>query len=230
MQRTTLSPRDAVVVRQVGKLGQMSTGQLRAAVFYGVTQTPLDRSLSRLVRARYLLPVGRRASSAKGGAGSVVYQLGPKGWTMLEKPGRYWPYRSINEHSLRAADVYVALLAAEREGHLKMLSFEPEKPVGDARADVWLELGLVSRRVRVPYCLEIDLGTERRSRIVEKCAAYWRAYDNSTAETFPYIVFVAPDEWRRAEIARLIEKFDDERWALFRVCLFDDLVPELLNA
>jgi len=229
MLRTTLSPRDAMVVRQVGRLGQMSTAHLRAALFHGVTQTPLDRSLSRLVRARYLLPVGRRVSSAKGGAGSVVYQLGPRGWVMLEKPGRYWPYRSVNEHSLRAADVYVALLAAEREGHLKVLSFELEKPVGDARADVWLELGLVARRVRVPYCLEIDLGTERPSRIAEKCAAYWRAYDTSTAETFPYIVFVVPDEWRRSEITRLIEKFDDKRRALYRVCLFDELVPELLK-
>jgi hypothetical protein len=73
------------------------------------------------------------------------------------------------------------------------------------------------------------LGTERPSRIAEKCTAYWRAYDNSTAETFPYIVFVMPDEWRRVEITRLIEKLDDERRALFRVSLFDELVSELVK-
>lgn len=118
MQRTTLSPRDAMVVRQVGKLRQMSSGQLRATLFHEVTQTPLDRALSRLVRDRYLAPVGRRASSTKGGAGAAVYQLGLRGWAMLEKPGRYWPYRSVNEHSLRTADAYVDLLAAERKATL----------------------------------------------------------------------------------------------------------------
>jgi hypothetical protein len=218
-----------MIVRQVGKLRQMSTGHLRAALFHELSQTPLDRALSRLVRGRYLLQVGRRASGANGGAGSVVYQLGPRGWAMLQKPGRYWPYRAVNEQSLRVADVFVALLAAEREGHLKVLRFELEKMVGEARADVWLELGLIARRVRVPYCLEIDLGTERPSRIAEKCEAYWRAYNSSTAETFPYIVFVVPDEWRRTEIRRTIEELEDKQLALFRVCLPNELMGELLT-
>jgi hypothetical protein len=207
----------------------MSTSQIRAVVFHQLSQTPLDRALSRLVRGRYLLRVGRRASSAKGGVGSLVYQLGPKGWAMLQKPGRYWPFRAVNEHILRAADVYVALLAAERENRLKVLSFELEKIVGDARADIWLELGMIAQRLRATYCIEVDLGTERPSRIVEKCAAYYRAFTSSTADTFPYIVFVVPDEWRQAEITKIIEGLKDEERALFRVCLLDELIPELLK-
>jgi hypothetical protein len=148
---------------------------------------------------------------------------------MLQRPGRYWPYRAVNEHALRLADAYVTLLAAERADLLKILGFEPEKNVGDARADIWLELGLIAQQVKVMYCLEIDLGTERASRIADKCAAYWRAFNTSDADTFPFVVFVVPDKWRRDEITKLIEKFDDERRALFRVCLFDKLVSELLK-
>jgi hypothetical protein len=40
---------------------------------------------------------------------------------------------------------------------------------------------------------------------------------------------VVPDGWRQAEITKIIEGLKDEERALFRVCLLDELIPELLK-
>jgi hypothetical protein len=219
-----MSPRDTNIVNLVGLLRQASTPQLKAALFWNRTQTPLDRALKRLVIRNYLSRVGRRHNPEfLHGLGPYVYQLGPKGWHLLGKQGRYWPYRSINEHALCVGDALVMLVAAEREGRLKVLRHALEQPIGDAQTDLYVELDIGAPEPS-GYYLEIDLGTERPSRILDKCAAYWRAYDNSNAPSFPWVLFVVPDQYRHDELRRILRKLSDNKRELFKVCLARDLL------
>jgi hypothetical protein len=224
-----MPPRDLSIVNFVGLLRQVSTPQIKVSLFAERTQTPLDRSLKRLVAGRFLSRVGRRHShESLGGIGPYVYQLGPKGWALLGKRGRYWPYRSVNDHMLCVGDVFVGLIAAERQGLLKLLRYSLEQPVGEAQADLYVELD-TGQPEPDGYFLEIDLGTERPSRIREKCAAYWRAYDNSTAPTFPYVVFVVPDKWRYDELGRILRRLPDKQQPLFKVFQFKELLDVLTS-
>jgi hypothetical protein len=225
-----LTARDADVVRLVGRLGQVSSSHIRAVLFCGLSSTTLDRSVSRLLDARYLHRVGRRASGDAIGASPFVYQVGVKGWQFCGMVGSYQRSSAVNEHSLGIADAYVLLVEAERAGIIKVLGFELEQSVGGGRADAWAEIGVIGRGHKFQYFLEIDLGSERPIRIEEKCAAYWSAYISSEAEYWPYVVFVVPDKRRRREVGRILGSLQPEQQALFRVLLAQDLVAGLLEA
>jgi hypothetical protein len=79
------------------------------------------------------------------------------------------------------------------------------------------------------YFLEIDLGTERPVRIVEKVAGYWRAAEGSSEDYFPYVVFVVKQEARKAEIGRIIRKLPEAQQEMVRVVLIEELIPELIK-
>jgi len=223
-----MSPRDTNIVSFVGLLRQASTPQIKISLFWNRTQTPLDRALKRLVDRHYLSRIGRRHNPEfLHGLGPYVYQLGPKGWHLLGKQGRYWPYRSVNEHALCVGDAFTTLLAAERKGQLKVLRYALEQPIGGAQADMYVELD-TGRPEPSGYFLEIDLGTERPSRILDKCAAYWRAYDNSTAPSFPYVLFVVPDQYRYDELRRILRKLPESKRELFKVCMGKELLATVV--
>jgi hypothetical protein len=224
-----LTARDSQLVHLVGRFGQASSSHIREVLFPGLSSTTFDRSVSRLLDARYLYRVGRRASGESGGASPFVYQLGVKGWQFCGMAGGYQRSNAVNEHSLQIADTYVLLVEAERAGVIKILGFELEQSVGGGRADAWVEIGVVGRGHKFQYFLEVDLGSERPIRIEEKCAAYWSAYVTSEEEYWPYVAFVVADERRRREIGRILGSLPPERQALFRVLLSQDLVAGLLE-
>jgi Replication-relaxation len=221
-----LSGRDIAVLRLANQYKQIAPSHLAAAVFADVSATPLDRCLHRLVEHQYLVRIGRRASSFKGGAGGFVYQLGPRGWWYLKRPGQYFK-RAVSEHALKVADAFVELLEGRAAGKLDILHLATEYPVGDAVADMYVELGVYNPRRKLSFFLEIDLGTERVKRIEAKLDAYLKAYRASELEIFPYIVFVVPDDWREHEINRIIKNHAGKE--LFSVCLFGKTVDKLLS-
>jgi hypothetical protein len=224
-----LSDRDGAVVRWVGGFSQLSGSHIRELAFHDRSQTPLDRALKRLVKAKYLARVGRRSSGDRAGSGAYVYQLGPRGWSYVHRKGSYWPYRAISHHALKVADVYLDVAKADRAGVLQVLRYALEWPVGNARADLVLEIGVEATRKVRNYFVEVDLATERPRRIEEKCVAYYRAFTSSTAAVFPYVLFVVPDEYRRQEIHRVIARQPAEAQALFKVCLFSDVIEEVTS-
>lgn len=226
-----LTDRDVSIVRLVGLLHQLSSSHVTELVFARKTRTPVDRALSRLVRDRYLARVGRRASDHdKGGAGAYVYQLGPRGWILLQREGRYWPYRAVNPHMLKVADLYVELVRTERAGNLKLLSCQLEHPIGQAQADMLLELVVPALGQKFSYCIEVEI-TEKRPRLIRsKLDAYLNAYTNAPEDSyFPYVVFVVPDDWLKSNIAREVAKLRPEDQELFRLYRFDEVVAGLMN-
>jgi hypothetical protein len=221
--------RDLRIVSFLGLLRQASTPQIYSVLFHDRTKTPMKRALKRLTTHRYLSVVGRRQSPEYlTGLSPYVYQLGYKGWQLLGNEGKYRPLRSVSEHTLCVGDAFTTLNAAERGGQLKVLRHAFEQPIGGAQADLYVELD-TGRQEPTGFYLEIDLGTERPSRIEDKCAAYWRAYDNSTAPTFPYVLYVVPDPYRYDEMHRILRKLPENKRELFKVCLAKDLLDTVLS-
>jgi hypothetical protein len=172
------------------------------------------------------------------GSGHYVYQLASKGWELCKREGRYWPFRSVNYHSLAIADAYVALKEAEYTGLVKILGAvtEPDtwRVIAGAkiRPDLDLVLGLPIKRISLSLWVEVDLGTERASQIKEKLARYWHAYKHATEndlDTFPVILFLAPDQERVEELQGLIARGEKEAASLFMVALISAFPTFLLS-
>jgi hypothetical protein len=223
---TSLSPRDRAVVELVGRFGQLASGHIRALLFPTTSMTPCDRALKRLLERGYLarLPL-RIVGGVGGGASQYVYQLGRRGWRMLERSGTYWQARAVNVHSLAIADCFVALKWAERGGGVEVLTFEVEhearREVGGVQLtpDAYARVGILSPRRLLSLWLEIDMATERASQILEKCGRYWRAYELWDGAVYPRVLFVAPDDARERQLSRFLASVKpDESKPLFQTC------------
>lgn len=224
-----LSPRDLALVQLVARFSQLATPHLGEVVFGERSCTPLDRALARLVRHNYLRRIGRRSTEDRPGSGGYVYELGKVGWAEVGKPEHYRRKYGVSNHALKVADIYIELLRAHRAGQIELLeSWQVERPVDDARADLYVELGIPGNK-QLDYCLEVDLGTERSGVIRKKLDAYWRAFTTWHAESFPYVAFIVPDKYRKFEIERVIRGLPEGQ-ELFSVHLFKNAVSELLEA
>jgi hypothetical protein len=223
-----LTPRDLEVLGLVGRFTQLASSHLNELVFADRSHSVPDKVLGRLVRERFLSRVGRRASSDKGGAGAFVYQLGRFGRSLLDVDGR--PSPTVNNHSLMVADTYLELRRAESTGVLALKEWTVEKHVPPVvRADLFAAMEFPRQGRSGSYFLEIDLGTEAPKRIRDKVTGYWRAVEASTADYFPYVVFVVRHEARKKELARVFRGMPEERQEMVRVCSFAELIPRILE-
>lgn len=221
-----VSPRDAEIVRLVGRLGQVSSRHVQALLFNELASaTPCKRALVRLCESKMLARIERRMIGGyKGGSGVYCYQLGSKGWQYLNREGRYWAQRSISYHTLAIADVYLNIKQAERAGLLRVVAVETEPDTwrtiagAELRPDLFVELALEDKRHNVALWLEVDLGTERPKQVKEMLARYWHAFNHSGAEhlpTFPYVLFLTPDTARTDEVRYIINHGKPEARGLF---------------
>ncbi|MGW3287526.1 replication-relaxation family protein [Streptomyces sp. NPDC001002] len=223
-----LTARDYDVLKLTRDFSQVASTHITELLFADVSHSVPDRVLGRLVRLSYLSRVGRRATSAKGGAGAFVYQLGRAGSLLLEVEGRLSP--NVNNHALMMADTYLELRRAEKAGILSMPAWEVERRVPPSvRADLFVSLDFPQQGRSSAYFLEIDLSTEQPARIREKVAGYWRAVEASTADYFPYVVFVVRYQVRKNELTRIFRQLPEEQQDMMRVFLIGELIPELMQ-
>ena len=225
-RRASLSERDQQIIELVGRLRQVEARHVAVALFAGhASGTPLDRALKRLVTGHYLARMARSVGGDGGGSGQYVYQLGRAGWRLLGRSGEYWAFRSVSAHTLGIADCFAALRQMEHDGDASLLDFTPEpachRRIGGIQLtpDAYTEVGFRQVGVKVTAWLEIDRATEHGEVIQKKCIRYWHAYERWSAGTFPYVVFVVPDEQRQRQIERVISGGPDEALALFKVCV-----------
>jgi hypothetical protein len=228
-----IAHRDLAVIRLVGRFQQLTSAQISTAIFHEKrSKTSSTNVLRRLVRDRYLAHLNRPLPGGpQGGRGQYVYQIGPEGWKLFSR-SRWRPSSSVNFHSLAIGDVYMQALQIERAGHGSISSYltEPESHVviarQDLRPDLHLELEVPGRGVLSLY-IEVDLATERQKQLREKMERYYQAWKHTDADSFPLIVFLAPDEYRRAEIRRIVGAGGEEWTALFHVELQSDFAAYL---
>lgn len=220
--------RDRQIVLSIGRFGQATSGQLRDMHFSNVKSlTPMQRALTRLVERKYLKRIDRRMVGGNGaGSGQYVYQLGSAGWTFCLKAGQYWPFRSINLHTLAIVDTYVELLRLEQRGRITIAGAftEPDNWVtiagADLRPDLHIEVSDSIRRQNTSLWIEIDMGTERQGQIKDKLAKYFHAYQHATSDelsVFPIVLFIAPDDARARELRYIIERGPKDAQQLFLV-------------
>ncbi|WP_103530553.1 replication-relaxation family protein [Streptomyces sp. SM11] len=222
-----LTHRDHEVLKLVGTFGQLASTHLRELVFADRSHSVPDVVLRRLTLLSYLSIVGRRASGGKGGAGAHVYKLGRFGRSLIGTARIASP--NVNAHALMVADTYLELKRAEVAGILRVLDWEVEKPVPpNVRADLFAAVEYPAQGRVSQYYLEIDRQTEAPKRIREKVAGYWRAVESSTADYFPFVVFVVGHEARRRELVRVFQGLPDEQQEMVRVYLLAELIPALL--
>lgn len=223
-----LTTRDYDVLKLTQTFSQVASTHITELLFADVSHSVPDKVLGRLVRLSYLSRVGRRATSAKGGAGAFVYQLGRAGRLLLDVEGRLSP--NVNNHALMMADTYLELRRAEKTGVLSVAAWEVERRVPPSvRADLYVSLDFPQQGRSSAYFLEIDLSTEQPARIREKVAGYWRAVEMSTADYFPYVVFVVRHQARRSELARIFRQLPEEQRDMLRVYLIGELIPQLMR-
>lgn len=220
--------RDRQIVLSIGRFGQLTAGHVRTMHFHDLASlTPSYRALDRLVERKYLARIERRMVGGNGaGSGQYVYQLGSAGWALCQREGRYWPFRTVNYHTLAIVDTYVELLELERVGKIRIEGFatEPDSWLNiagsDLRPDLHVELADLHRQRSLSLWIEIDLGTERQRAIKDKLARYYHAWqfaDERQLSVFPLVLFLAPDDVRARELRWIIERGEEEAQKLFLV-------------
>lgn len=173
---------------------------------------------------------------ALGGSGQYVYQLGPKGWDLCQRDGRYFPMRSVNYHTLAIVDAFTALLAAQHAGQLAIERFDVEDDAHRVIAGQRLTPDLFVRIKRADgrtfsMWLEVDLGTERSRQIGDKLTRYRTAYEHATTahlDEYPAIVFLVPDALRAEQINDSIKRQPADARPLFRVIISENFPAILL--
>ncbi|MEB0287209.1 replication-relaxation family protein [Cryobacterium sp. 10S3] len=222
--------RDHQIVLSVARFGQLTSGHLADMHFSDLASpTPLKRAVIRLVASKHLAIIERRPTGGTGaGSGQRVLQLGSAGWTFARREGRYWPYRTINLHTLAIVDAYVELTRLERLGRIRIDGFSTEPDSwfniagADIRPDITVDVSGSFPMKSIRLWIEIDMGTERQKAIKDKLERYWYGYvkaDNGELDDIEnlQVLFIAPDDARARELRWIIERGDKDAQALFMV-------------
>jgi hypothetical protein len=216
-----ISPRDALVVRLVGRLTQAASSHIRQLIFADVDRLPMDRCLKRLTDRKYLVRIGRRAPKPQGGNTPAVYQLGARGWWYLQKGGRYWGRRAVSPHTMNIADLFTELVVMDRDGRIRLLEIDLEHQLKRIRADMYIDAAIPAVGKRRRFYVEVQLSA-RPDIIHKKAEAYLQAYQMSTADTWPMVAFVVWDSYHQHQIRKLLPKHE-----LFNVYLPDEFISVL---
>lgn len=222
-----LGERDREVVRLVGRFRVMSSAQLARLLWVEgepATRARLARrQLSRLSDLGVLERLPRRVGGVRAGSSGLVFALGRIGQRLLREgqPSErrvrraYAPGPRYLAHALGLADLYVALIEAQRWGVVdEVLDFDPEpacwrsypgsygirltaKPDGFVR--------LAAGDFELSWFIEVDMASEAPVTLTGKARTYIDLFRSGVEQAahgvFPRVAWIAPDE-TRAEVIR----------------------------
>lgn len=245
--RERLSERDLEVIRSVAEHRYLTARQVEALHFADhatelAAARVCRRVLARLTAERLLARLERRVGGVRAGSASFVYVLGPVGGRLIDGQRRRLsePSRTFLTHTLAVAQTHVELVQAARRSRLELLraDVEPDcwrRHIGPGGASEVLkpDLYVVTGSGEFEDCwfVEVDRGTESPLALRRKCRAYegyWRSgREQDVHGTFPLVVWVAPDERRARQLARVIDGSRGLKRDLFRVTITSQLVDVL---
>ncbi|AZZ51410.1 replication-relaxation family protein [Rathayibacter festucae] len=218
-----LLDRDRQIVLSIGRFGQLAAGHVRALHFEGLTERPVYRALNRLIERGVLARIERRMIGGTGaGSGQYVYQLGSVGWRLAGKDGRYAPSKAVNHHTMAIVDAYIEVLrrAVAPRYRFDMVETEPDshRTIGSVvvRPDLYFQISDMFEQEYRHWWLEVDRGTESRTKITQKLVAYVAAKRASKA-FIPSVLFVAQDDRRARELRWMLEQYEHNDPELFLV-------------
>lgn len=251
--RAQLEPRHLAVLRSLHSFRLLTTAQVqRLHLVEGSHQSRLRRAqylLKRLQQLGLVVRLSRIIGGIRAGSSGFVYGLSALGQAVLEVGGptggrrrRVWETRPyFQDHMLAVAELHVRLRELERQGQVELLAFDGEPSCwrhfsgsgGElviVKPDAYVHLGFKQFERRT--FVEVDLATESLPTIERKCLrfiAYWRSgIEQQLRGVFPMVVWLVPNEHRKANIERAIGSLAVEASNLFTVALTDD-GPALLT-
>jgi hypothetical protein len=237
-----LSPHDQAVMQTLQRVRLASGVQLVRLHFADRPHAAVQarRHLARLVEQRLLCALGRRIGGVRAGSSGYVYALDVVGQRLVEldRPSgarRPWtPTAAFLAHTLAVTELYVGLTEAERRGDVEVLDFASEPRCWRSFADLggrplvlkpdaYLRLGV--GRYEDRWFVEIDRGTEAPVTLARKCdryRSYWQSgREQATHGVFPKVLFVVPDERRKAVVVDVLVRQPTDAWPLFQVVMED---------
>ena len=221
-----LTARDRAILQTVGRFGVMSGRQLGELLWDEISPSArarvARRGLSRLAALDVLQPLTRRVGGERSGSASTTFAVGRAGQYLLQSGGAskrrvraaYTPGARYLAHRLAVAQLYVDLIAAERQEQVELIRFEPEP-------ECWRPYitGFGTRQILKPdafvklaigdyefsWFIEADMATEALTTIATKALRYHDSYQTGTEQAarglFPRVLWIAPSE-NRAEAIR----------------------------
>ncbi|MEU8860911.1 replication-relaxation family protein [Streptomyces umbrinus] len=254
-----LSERDVAVLESLRAHRLLTTALIRRLHFArghatitaasGATMRVLGRLESHGLVAR----LERHIGGVRSGSSGIVWQLGATGERLLrtmhgeQKRRRYMePSPAFTAHTLATAEHAVALQEFAGEGVIELVSVETEPScwrsfVSPHGTREWLKPDLYAVTANGDFedhwFLEIDRATEHPTVVVRKARTYQRYAATGAHQArhglFPAVVWVVPDNARRAALEAALAADKAVQPELFRVITADrfrELVTEQESA
>jgi hypothetical protein len=243
---TRLSDRDWSVLEAIAKHHFLTNNHLRQLIFADHAsdqsgERTCRRVLARLVKERVVEHLERRIGGVRAGSASFVFRVGLVGDQLLRfrsgdgaRARRKEPSLRHLDHCLAVADCQVSLVQAARLEQFELLRIDTEPhcwrrylTLAGIPFTLKPDLSVVtaSGDYEDHWFLEVDRGTESLPTVLRQCQAYetYRASGQQALDVFPRVIWVAPDEVRRAKIEQIIAGSRRLDAALFRSCTIDTL-------
>ncbi len=244
-----LSARDHAVLQAIRKYRFLTSTQIgRLYITDCSTKTSQTRQqnllLQRLGNYGLIRPLERRVGGYGGGSTVQVWHLTEAGHRLLtlNDPGdqsrkRFSePSALFLEHTLAIAECAVQLTCLCRESedlNLDMVDTEPScwRKYRDNNQICYLKPDLFAITTYDGYedrwFIEMDLGSESSTQIVEKCNLYLRYYytgiEQRATEMFPLVVWIVKDENRKENLKGYIQNSLKGHPKMFPVITPDEL-------
>lgn len=228
-----LTERDVAMLHDIERFRLLTSTQLQRLHFgvhpLGSHTTPLaatratNRVLARIERLGVVMRLGRRIGGPLYGSSATIWQLAPAGERFLRAlrgdPDRRKfeePSAAFVSHTLAVADTAVQVIEQARLGHYELLEVQTEPAcwrtfqTGAGTLTLKPDLLLVTAdaETETHSFIEVDRGTEHLPAIRRKCDIYQRYYRDGSEERlrglYPAVVWVVPDEPRRAALWKAI--------------------------
>lgn len=244
-----LSARDLSVLQALRKYRFLTSDQVGRLYFTNCsTKTSRTRNqnllLKRLSDHGLIRPLARRIGGYQGGSSVQIWYLTEAGYRLLtlNTPGEHKrkrftePSPMFLEHTLSIAECVVQLTTICRNSHdlvLEVVDTEPScwrKYKSDGRIcylkpDIFVVTSY--EKYEDSWFIEIDLGTESSSQIIEKCNAYleyfYTGIEQKETGVFPIVAWVVKDYARKEKIKQYIRDNIKGQPKMFLVITPDEL-------
>jgi hypothetical protein len=245
-----LSHRDREALLAVSRFRVMSGAQLQELLWAEVSPNArarvARRGLSRLVRLGVLERLARRVGGERAGSASTTFAVGRAGQYLLNSGRRvraaYTPGARYLAHTLAVAQLYVELVAAQRQERAELIRFEPEP-------ECWRPYmaGFGARQICKPdafvrlargdyefsWFIEQDMATEALSTVKTKAVRYHDYFRTGTEQAargvFPRVLWIVPDSGRAEAIRETLAQLPPDAHRLFAVAITADALKLLTS-
>jgi hypothetical protein len=232
-----LSERDLDIAKTVEQFKLISTLQIQRLYFANLKTKATGarlcrRVLERLVRDKVLVRLERRIGGVRAGSASYIYALGSVGQQIESdyKSHTYSrePSNVFIDHTLAITEIYVRL----KENTINLVDLETEpkcwRPYGftyggkeTLKPDLFTKLA--DKNEELSWFVEIDRSTEHLEAIMRKLKTYVEYFntgiEQAKHEVFPRVLWIVPDQRRKAWLEQLITPFNKQVEGLFAVAL-----------